>query len=535
MTANDRIGQRRRGFDSAAGRSGQESASPDGESRRVGRVWDFPEGGTATRLGQVAAGAAWDGCLGGGAEAIAMVDAGEPACPAWTYRDLAGLADWRAAELHRQGVEPGQLVAVPERPGADLVLMQHALARAGAALLPVRADLEADSVRALLAQTGAEWIWRGAGECIGAEGRRAPGPGLIPVPGAAQGPARGAGGDDWDSPLALVVETSGSTGAPRAAMLTVGTIWTSAQLSNRCLGLQSSDAWLCCLPLRHIGGLSIAYRCALAGARMVLTHGFDARNVLDDLAHRSITHVSLVPPMLARLLELDPNGTRPPPCLRVVLVGGQHLSEPLARRAIDLGWPIHATYGMTETASQIATSDRLSLAPTAGRIGLPLPGLELDCPRCGEPPAPLRVRGPLTMAGYATPARVPGLGLDDGWLVTSDLACADADGALHILGRADEVLVTGGVNVHPARVEAVLLGAPGVKDLAVVGVVDPVWGQRLVAVYCGDAAPADLDAWCRARLSGPERPRAFMRIPEMPLLESGKRDRRRLCELAGQS
>jgi O-succinylbenzoic acid--CoA ligase len=136
------------------------------------------------------------------------------------------------------------------------------------------------------------------------------------------------------------------------------------------------------------------------------------------------------------------------------------------------------------------------------------------------------------MAGYANPSRTPGLGLVDGWLATSDLACLDPDGALRILGRADEVLVTGGVNVHPARVESVLLEAPGVRDLAVVGVSDPIWGQRLVAVYCGDISPTDLDAWCRSRLPGTERPRGFLPVPEIPLLESGKRDRRRLLEIA---
>ena len=136
------------------------------------------------------------------------------------------------------------------------------------------------------------------------------------------------------------------------------------------------------------------------------------------------------------------------------------------------------------------------------------------------------------MAGYANPARIPGLGLTDGWLVTSDLACRDPEGHLHILGRADEVLVSGGVNVHPARVESLLTGAPGVGDLAVVGVSDPVWGQRLTVVYCGEVAPKNLDAWCRCRLPGPERPRTFLRVPELPLLESGKRDRQRLRTLA---
>jgi O-succinylbenzoic acid--CoA ligase len=458
-----------------------------------------------------------NGLLGTGASGVALIDADEPARPALTYADLAGLADRRAVDLCRQGLQSGQLVAVPERPAADLVLMQHALARAGAALLPVRPEIDSPGVRALLAETGAEWVWAGAAG------------GLIPVADAGDAPSSVTGPDAWDSPLALVVETSGSTGTPRAAMLAACTLRTSAGLSNRRLGLEPSDAWLCCLSLRHIGGLSIAYRCVLAGAAQVLRQGFEARAVVEDLARHAITHLSLVPPMLARLLDLD---RPPPPSLRVVLVGGQHLSEPLARRAIERGWPIHVTYGMTETASQIATSGRLQAPPSRGCVGLPLAGQELDCPPCANGAAPLRIRGPLVMAGYASPTRVPGIGLADGWLATADLACLDPDGGLRILGRADEVLVTGGVNVHPARVESILLGAPGVRDLAVLGVSDPVWGQRLVAVYCGDISPADLDAWCRSRLRGPERPRGFRPVPEIPLLESGKRHRQRLLELA---
>jgi O-succinylbenzoic acid--CoA ligase len=106
------------------------------------------------------------------------------------------------------------------------------------------------------------------------------------------------------------------------------------------------------------------------------------------------------------------------------------------------------------------------------------------------------------------------------------------DGRLCILGRADEVLVTGGVNVYPGRVESLLAGAPGAGVVAVVGVDDPVWGQRLVACYTGAATPAALDGWCRAHLSGPERPRDFRHLAELPVLESGKLDRRRLRDLA---
>ena len=251
------------------------------------------------------------------------------------------------------------------------------------------------------------------------------------------------------------------------------------------------------------------------------------QRVAADLDRRAVTHLSLVPPMLARLLAL---GRPPPPSLRVLLVGGQSLSTALAGQAIAAGWPLHITYGMTETASQVATTARLLAPPTPGLVGRPLAGLTVDCP--AGPAAPLRVRGPVVMAGYANPGRRPGLGLTDGWFTTSDLARRGQDGGLCILGRADEVLVTGGVKVHPGWVESLLAGAPGVGVVAVVGVDDPVWGQRLVAFYTGEVTPAALDRWCRANLAGPERPRVFRPRAELPVLDSGKLDRRRLRALA---
>ena len=135
-------------------------------------------------------------------------------------------------------------------------------------------------------------------------------------------------------------------------MLRNDTLWASARAVNTRLELRAGDLWLACLRLSHIGGISIAYRTALAGATLLLHDGFNAAAVNADLRRLPVTHISLVPPMLARLLELDPT---PPPSLRVVLVGGQALSAALAQRALAAGSPLVRTYGMTETASQIAT------------------------------------------------------------------------------------------------------------------------------------------------------------------------------------
>lgn len=453
----------------------------------------------------------------------------------WDYARLLEAATVRAGLLRAQGLAPGQLVLVAADPPLELVLMQHALARCEAALLPVQAGLGEGRRAGLAALAGAEWAWSPGGPDSRAGH-------LTPLAPARPGTRPGQAAPPWPAdPLALVVETSGSGGSPKAAMLTQGNVLASGTRVNARLGLAPGDLWLCCLPRHHIGGLAIAYRCALAGAALLLHGGFDAAAVAADLARRPVTHISLVPPMLARLLDqMRDRGGTPPPSLRVALIGGQALSPTLARRALDAGWPLCLTYGMTETCSQVATSGVLRQVPEPGVVGTPLPGLALDCPGCdqappgcNQPAGVLRLRGDLVMAGYANPSRTPGLGLDGGWLTTADLACRTAAGGLRVLGRADEALVIGGEQVYPALVAQRLMEAPGVEAAVVMGLPDPVWGHRLMGVYAGSIEPEALAAWCRGHLSGPERPRPLRRLDALPLLPSGKHNLQLIRGLVG--
>jgi O-succinylbenzoic acid--CoA ligase len=457
----------------------------------------------------------------------------------WSYGELYQRVQQRelalrgfglgSASRSEAGFDAREVVVCAAQPGLDLILMQHALARIGAALLPVRPDLAGPELTALIRQTGAEWRWLPAtnGGSLLATGELAKRPlaaSGTSVPATAASPIRR---------LAVLIQTSGSSGVPKVAMLTQDAVLASCTRINLALGLGPGDQWLCCLPLQHVGGLAIGYRCALAGATLRLQRGlaggFDTAALAADLALGLVTHLSLVPPMLARLLDA---GVQPPPSLRVLLLGGQALHAALARRAVQAGWPLYLTYGMSETFSQVATARYAAADAPPTRIGRPLDGIELDCGRCGDKPRALRLRGPMLMAGYANPARRPGDGLRDGWLETADLGCVDAAGALHLLGRADDVLVIGGVKVLPARVEEQLAAAPGVDAVAVVGVPHPLWGRTLVACYTGSATEAAIDGWCRAHLPGAERPRIFMRCAELPLLASGKLDRSTLVELA---
>jgi O-succinylbenzoic acid--CoA ligase len=214
-----------------------------------------------------------------------------------------------------------------------------------------------------------------------------------------------------------------------------------------------------------------------------------------------------------------------------VLIGGAALPGELAERAARAGWPIQPTYGMSETASQVATLPRLALPWRPGHVGKPLPGVETAL----MPDGRLKLRGPMLMAGYANPGLVPGEGLANGWFVTNDLAEIDTQGQLTILGRADEIIISGGKKIPPQQVEDALACCPGVDAVGVAGRPDATWGAVVTAVYSGSAREAEVLAWCREQLAPALRPRLALRVAALPLLSNGKPDRRALRELVAQA
>ena len=429
--------------------------------------------------------------------------------------------------LSRCGVERGVL-AVASHSAYLVTLLVHAAPRLGCALLPLDPALPRATLLALLEQTGARFLITEtfdapfAIEVIEAatllDSLEENVPDFPPEP-----PAMPRGPDE----VHIIVATSGSEGEPKGAMLTGRNLAISAQAARERLGLVERDCWLDCLPLHHIGGLAILYRCACAGAAVLPVDRFDAATVWDLLRRHPVTHLSLVPVMLSRLL--DACAAPPPPTLRRALIGGAALPSKLAQRALELGWPLCASYGLTEAGSQVATLCNLPAGWTGDLVGYPLRRMEVRIDEgCGR----IHIRGRAVMAGYANPALVPGLGLaPGGWFETADLGRLDAEGRLWVLGRADDVIVTGGVNVHPRQVEELLAGCPGISEVAVTGRPDPAWGERLVAVLVGSAEPVQVEVWCRSHLSGALRPREFMKALELPRNAVGKLDRRRLRSL----
>jgi O-succinylbenzoic acid--CoA ligase len=395
--------------------------------------------------------------------------------------------------------------------------------------------------------------------------------------------------------IALVVFTSGTSGRPKGAQLTFNNLYYAAMASTLRLGNEANDRWLLSLPLYHVGGLAMIVRACLSRVPLIILDRFDAERVASAAAAHAATLVSLVPTMLHRLLR-ETTGNPFPSSVRLVLIGGAALTPELAAAALERGIPIAPTYGLTEAGSQVCTALPDEARAKPGAVGKALPFMRvrvIDAQGSALTPGEIGevvVQGPNVMYGYVedvppdipltkwgTPERLP---YQDGYH-TGDLGYVDEDGDLFLVQRRSDLIVTGGENVYPAEVERVLAAHPAVREVAVVGVADAEWGQRVGAVIAvvnqlealkhegaegtevhgggigvtpqtaserggamdakgaSDASRDDLiailDSHARQHLAGYKVPRAWRIVDALPMTGSGKVDRGAVRALLGQS
>jgi o-succinylbenzoate---CoA ligase len=439
------------------------------------------------------------------------------------YEQLHADASAGAQGLARLGAGPGARVGLALAAGLDFARALHACLLLGAAAVPIDPRLS-DSERAIVAS---------ACDLVLEE----PLPVGVGHSGGAGNAAAVRASHDLDAP-ALVMYTSGTSAAPKEVELTYGNLLWSALGSGVALGAPEGERWLCVMPVSHMGGLSILLRSAIYATTAVVHERFELDRALRALRDERLTIVSLVATTLQRLLD---EGLERPPALRCVLLGGGPVAPALLERAREAGIPVALTYGLTEACSQVATvpvaslaGDEPARAEGASRAGAGEPerlnaGPPLFCTRVEvAPDDEILVRGPTVAAATVAP---------DGWLHTGDLGELDGEGRLSVLGRRAETIISGGENVAPAEVEAVLESHPLVIEAGVFGTQDERWGEAVNAVVvlregCGggeDDRLEELRAHCASLLAAYKVPkRISLSDGRLPRTGSGKLLRREL-------
>ncbi len=406
-----------------------------------------------------------------------------------TFAELDARAMGAAGRLAAMGAERGGRVGLVMEPGAGYVVSLHALIKLGAVAVPLDPHLTEPEIERRLDRAQATVVLRDAGELEHAR------------------PVAHTRAEVSLDDVHCVIHTSGTGGEAKPLELTYGNQLWSALGSAARIGVEPQDRWLCCLGLHHVGGLAIVLRSVIFGTAVVLER-FEATAVARLITEERITLASLVGTTLARLLDAGAELDR----LRCVLLGGGPAAPSTVERALAAAVPIAPTYGLTEAASQVTTLPPGEAARRPGSSGTPILPTEV---RIED--GVIEVRG----ATVAPAARGP-----EGWLRTGDLGRIDEDGHLHVLGRADDVIVTGGENVSPEQVEQALLAHPGVADAAAIGVDDPDWQRAVVAVVvpADGATPGEeeLRGFCRQRLAPHQVPKRIRFARELPRNSQGK-------------
>jgi O-succinylbenzoic acid--CoA ligase len=460
----------------------------------------------------------------------------------WTYAELDSQASRLARALLALGVQPGDRVALLARNSPEYVALAHAAPRAGIVLVPLNTRLAAPELAWQVADAGARLLIYDAQNAAAleivleqlAEQRPPLSDRIIAVDvatlAARADPAVALHETIDLSQVYTIIYTSGTTGRPKGAMLTYGNYWWSAVGSALNLGNHADDRWLAVLPLFHVGGLSILLRAAIYGISMVVHQSFDPAAANRAIDAEGVTIVSVVSAMLQRMLE--ERAARPyPAALRCVLLGGGPAPRPLLEACADRGVPVVQTYGLTEAASQVATLAPADALRKLGAAGQPLFATELRIERGGSPVqarqvGEILVRGPTVMRGYINRPDETAQALRDGWLHTGDLGYLDGEGYLYVVSRRHDLIISGGENIYPTEVEAVLLAHPAVEEAAVVGLLDQRWGQvpaAAVKLRGGMlVSEAELIDFCRQRLASYKVPKLVRFADTLPRNATGK-------------
>jgi malonyl-CoA/methylmalonyl-CoA synthetase len=456
--------------------------------------------------------------------------AAEPARPVlwerrrgWVSAGALDTASRRvAARFHRAGLRAGDRILMSAATSLDLVEAHVGALRLGLVVVPANPAYQEREIAHLVADARpraavvddrdrARWVAR-ASETD---------PIIVgPAVDLPDGPDVGVEGAGPGDP-AVIGYTSGTTGAPKGAVLSHANLLASSESVRLAWRWEAADRLVLALPLFHIHGLGVGlHGTLLAGGSAVLLPGFDPDVVLDAVAAHDATLFFGVPTMYARLARSPRAGELAR--LRLCVSGSAPLPPAVFHRlAEESGHRVLERYGMTETGMNVSNPHDGDRRP--GTVGFPLPGVELRLDAAGE----ILVRGPNVFGGYFANPDATAAAFDDGWFRTGDIGAVDDDGYLRLVGRTQELIITGGLNVYPREVEDVLLTHPGVAEVAVAGVPDEEWGETVTAwiVPAGDREPpdaGDILAHAARHLAAFKRPRAVHLVERLPRNALGK-------------
>ncbi len=340
--------------------------------------------------------------------------------------------------------------------------------------------------------------------------------------------------------IQAIMYTSGSSGKPKGALITYGMHWWNAAASALNIGAYPEDAWLANLPFFHIGGLSILMRSVIYGMRVIIHDKFDPVAANKAIAEDRATIISVVAVTLQKMLNALPDDSLFPPWLRVVLLGGGPAPESLLRECLRRGAPVCQTYGLTESCSQAVTLAPQDTLRKIGSAGRPLPAVQLKILRDGKETAAheageIYLKGPTITKGYYHLTDLNTSVFQNGWFATGDIGSRDEEGYIYIHDRRADLIISGGENIYPAEIEAVLTGHPDVADAGVCGIDDEQWGKvpaALIKLRQGSQLTAqELREYAAQRLAKFKCPRKIVFTDDVPRNAAGKLMRRRFIEL----
>jgi acyl-CoA synthetase (AMP-forming)/AMP-acid ligase II len=475
-----------------------------------------------------------------------------------TTQQLSDLADGGAGVI---AASSAKHVAYIGTGGAMLPVLIFAAARAGLAFTPINYRLSADGIQALIQRLPEPLVivdsrYR---DMLGDAPEQAPEQATVRVvmesddfltaARSSEPATEDLAFPDPDS-VAIVLFTSGTTSQPKAVELSHNNLTSYVTGTVEFESADASDAALICVPPYHIAGVGAALSNLYAGRKMVYLPDFDPEEWVRLIEAEHVTTATLVPTMLDRVVTVLEAGGQGLPSLRNLAYGGSKVGLPLVRRALellpDVGF-VNA-YGLTETSSTIAvltpddhraaqSASVAAVAKRLGSVGQPVPGIELQIRDDEGTVLPPGETGELFVRGEQVSGRYTGIGsvLDEnGWFPTKDIAVLDEDGYLFIGGRSDDTIIRGGENIAPAELEEVLIEHPHVRDVAVVGVEDPRWGQAIVAVVVPkpgvEPDPEELREHVRKSLRGSRTPDRVVFRDELPTTPTGKVLRREIIE-----